>query len=181
MLVRGTPDREAQDGAVEGRSWIGRFVWGAAAVGLVVGVFAFVSFHYVYERAFDRGDYLRASAVLDQLAWVGYDRANPRMRVATRLARTGEIEAAVYNMERSVKLRPDAEGYFRLGAIQEREDQRLEAAHTSYARALELEPDHLDALSRAARVAMKLGRPSEASGYLERAESVIARRADLEP
>jgi tetratricopeptide (TPR) repeat protein len=95
------------------------------------------------------------------------------MRLATRLAREGDIDEAVRNMERSVKLRPIAEGYFRLGAIQEHDDERLDDARISYDRALELEPDHVEALKRAGRLALKLDRPGEARAYLDRAEALL--------
>jgi hypothetical protein len=169
VLVRGAGETGPPVAVDEGRSWVRRLVWSAACVGLFVGLFQFGSFHYVYERAFDRGDYAKAGAVLDQLAWVGYDRANPRMRLATRLAREGQIDEAVRNMERSVALRPVAEGYFRLGAIQEHDVERLEDARMSYERALELEPDHPDALIRAARLSLLLDRPLEAREFLDRA------------
>jgi hypothetical protein len=161
------PESPAEVG--ESQDWVRRFVWSAASMGLIIGLFEFGSFRYVYESAFRRGDYAKASAVLDRLAWVGYDRANSRMRLATRLAREGNIDEAVRNMGRSVKLRPLAEGYFRLGAIQEHDEQRRDDARMSYDKALELEPDHVDALIRAGRLAMKRGRPLEARVYWERA------------
>jgi tetratricopeptide (TPR) repeat protein len=136
---------------------------------LVVGLLEFGSFRYVYESAFRRGDYAKASAILDRLAWVGHDRSNSRMRLATRFAREGDIDAAVLNMERSVELRPLAEGYFRLGAIQEHDDQRLEDALMSYDKALALDPDHVNALKRAGGLALRLDRSSEARVYLQRA------------
>jgi hypothetical protein len=165
------PDSPADVG--EGRNWVRQLVWGAACIGLIVGLVEFGSFRYAYESAFNRGDYAKASAILDRLAWVGYDRANSRMRLATRLAREGDIDEAVRNMERSVKLRPVAEGYFRLGAIQEHDDERLDDARISYDRALELEPDHVEALKRAGRLALKLDRPGEARAYLDRAEALL--------
>jgi tetratricopeptide (TPR) repeat protein len=95
------------------------------------------------------------------------------MRLATRLAREGDISEAIRNMERSVKLRPVAEGYFRLGAIQEHDDQRLDDARMSYEKALELDPDHIDALERAGTLALRLDRPREARVYLDRAEALL--------
>jgi tetratricopeptide (TPR) repeat protein len=145
-------------------------VWSAACVGLVVGLLEFGSFRYVYESAFKRGDYTQASAILDRLAWVGHDRSNSRMRLATRLAREGNIDEAVRNMERSVELRPLAEGYFRLGAIQEYDDQRLDDALMNYDKALEIDPNHVNALKAAGGLALRLDRPREARAYLERAE-----------
>jgi tetratricopeptide (TPR) repeat protein len=76
-------------------------------------------------------------------------------------------------MERSVKLRPVAEGYFRLGAIQEHDDQLLDEALMSYDKALELDPDHIDALERAGTLALRLDRPREARVYLDRAEALL--------
>jgi hypothetical protein len=165
------PEPPAEIG--EGRRWVRQIVWTSACVGLIVGLFEFGSFRYAYESAFKQGDYVKASAILDRLAWVGYDRANSRMRLATRLAREGNISEAIRNMERSVKLRPVAEGYFRLGAIQEHGDQRLDDARMSYEKALELEPDHVEALKRMAMLALKLDRPREARAYRDRAEALM--------
>jgi len=173
VLVSGTRVPEPPTEVGEGSNWARRFVWSAVSIGLIVGLFEFGSFHYVYKNAFRRGDYDKASAVLDRLAWVGYDRANARMRLATRLAREGDISEAVRNMERSVKLRPVAEGYIRLGVIQEHDDQRLDDARMSYERALELDPDHIDALKRAGGLALKLDRPREARVYLDRVEALL--------
>jgi tetratricopeptide (TPR) repeat protein len=173
VLVRRTEVPESPTEVGEGSNWVRRFVWSAVSIGLIVGLFEFGSFRYVYESAFKRGDYDKASAVLDRLAWVGYDRANPRMRLATRLAREGDISEAIRNMERSVKLRPIAEGYFRLGAIQEHDDQRLDDARMSYEKALELDPDHIDALRRAGALALRFDRPREARVYLDRAEALL--------
>jgi hypothetical protein len=176
VLVSRTEIPESPAEVGEGRNWVRRLVWSAACLGLVIGLLEFGSFRYVYESAFKRGDYARASAVLDLLAWVGHDRPNPRMRLATRLAREGNIGEAARNMERSAKLHPNAEAYFRLGAIQEHDDQRLDQARRSYEKALELDPDHVEALQRAGRLALRLDRPREARAYLERA--VILRPDD---
>jgi Tfp pilus assembly protein PilF len=170
VLISRTEVPEPSAEAGEGSSWVRRLVWSAACVGLVVGLLEFGSFRYVYESAFKRGDYTQASAILDRLAWVGHDRSNSRMRLATRLAREGNIDEAVRNMERSVELRPLAEGYFRLGAIQEYDDQRLDDALMNYDKALEIDPNHVNALKAAGGLALRLDRPREARAYLERAE-----------
>jgi Tfp pilus assembly protein PilF len=132
--------------------------------------------------AFSRGDFARASAVLDQLGWLGKDMATARLAVGMQLLRRGDLDGARRQFERSVALRETPEGYAMIGAIEER-GQNARAALAAYDRALAVDPNRRDVLERAGKLRLALGESEEARAMLDRAGAPQSapQRVDGEP
>jgi tetratricopeptide (TPR) repeat protein len=171
------PSSETIESEHGDRRWIRHVVWAIASVSLVISFFEFGSYQFVYNPAYERGDYEEANEVLDRLAWFGYDRAHSRLVLGTRLAERGELADALRLVERSLELHPTGEGYFAAGSIRESIGE-LQEARTAYEEALALMPDRAELLLRAGDLLLRLGEPERARGYLERA---VALRPDHDP
>jgi predicted O-linked N-acetylglucosamine transferase (SPINDLY family) len=104
------------------------------------------------------------------LSWLfGGKRAGRHFAEGTRLAQSGELPAAVEQLRRAVKLKPDyAEAHFNLGSAC-RDLGDLEGALAAYRRAAALRPDAADPLLAAGAVLNELRRPQEAVEPLTRA------------
>lgn len=94
-------------------------------------------------------------------------------RVLTSIyAKQKNYDRLVELLTESIELDPnDAGNHYKLGLVHEF-SRRYEKAMESYQRAVELKDDHAKAFNAMGRVAMKLGRLSEAKGYLERAREI---------
>jgi len=87
-------------------------------------------------------------------------------------AKKRDYERLVQLLSESVELDPrDAGNHYKLGLVYEFSRQ-YDKALESYGRAVELKDDYAKAYSAMGRVAMKLGKLSEAKGYLEKARAI---------
>src|SRR5439155_21100754 len=140
--------------------WSRRLVWHTAIACVAIGVFAFWQEQFSYLSAFGRGDFGRASAVLDQLGWVGKDSATARLAVGSQLLQRGDVDGARREFERSVALRETPDGYTMLGRIEESK-QDARGALAAYQRALAVDPNRRDVLVRAGQLLLALGGDAE--------------------
>ena len=152
-------------------SWGRRLVWHTAIAGLAVGVFGFWQENVGYLGAFMRGDFARASVVLDQLGWVGKESSTARLAVAMQLLRRGDLDGARRQAARSVALRETTDGYVLTGMIEERAQDTREAL-AAYQRALAIDPNRRDALVRAGMLQQALGENAQAQALLDRAAAL---------
>ena len=159
------------------RLWVRHAVWAVASASLVISFFEFGSYQFIYNPAYQRGDYVKANEVLERLAWFGYDRAHSRLALGARLAERGEFADALRLVERSIELYPTGEGYFAAGSIRERTG-RLQEARDAYEEALALMPDRAELLLQAGNLLLRLGESEQAREYLERA---VALRPEHDP
>ncbi len=152
-------------------SWTRRLVWHTAIACLGIGVFVFWQEQFSYQAAFGRGDFGRASAVLDRLGWVGKDSATARLAVGSQLLLRGDLDGARDQLERSIALRETPDGYALIGMLQERQ-QDARGALSAYERALALDPNRRDLLMRAGNVQLALGQNEQARVLLDRAAAL---------
>src|SRR5437867_875120 len=146
-------------------------VWHTAIACVAIGVFAFWQEQFSYLSAFGRGDFRRASAVLDQLGWVGKDSATARLAVGSQLLQRGDVDGARREFERSVALRETPDGYTMLGRIEESK-QDARGALAAYQRALAVDPNRRDVLVRAGQLLLALGGDAEGRALLDRAAAL---------
>jgi hypothetical protein len=154
-------------------SWTRRLVWHTAIACLGIGVFVFWQEQFSYQSAFGRGDFGRASAVLDRLGWVGKDSATARLAVGSQLLQRGNLDGARHELERSLALRETPDGYALIGMMAEHE-QDARGALSAYERALALDPNRRDLLMRAGKVQLALGQNEQARALLDRAAALAA-------
>jgi predicted O-linked N-acetylglucosamine transferase (SPINDLY family) len=104
------------------------------------------------------------------LSWLFAEkRAQKHFAEGTRLAQAGQLPAALGELRRAVKLKPDhAEAHFNLGSAC-RDLGDLQGALAAYRRAAELRPQSADPLLAAGAVLNELRRPQEALDPLLRA------------
>ncbi len=152
-------------------SWGRRAVWHTAIACLAVGMFAFWQENVSYLSAFGRGDFGRASAVLDQLGWVGKESSTARLALGMQLLRRGDLDGARRQVSRSIALRETTDGWVLSGLIEERAQDRHEAL-AAYQRALAIDPNRRDALVRAGMLQQALGESAQAQALLDRAAAL---------
>ncbi len=173
VLLRSSaaPPAVAAGGERAPASWSRRLVWHTAIACVAIGVFAFWQEQFSYLSAFGRGDFGRASAVLDQLGWVGKDSATARLAVGSQLLQRGDVDGARREFERSVALRETPDGYTMLGLIEESK-QDARGALAAYQRALAVDPNRRDVLVRAGQLLLALGGDAEGRALLDRAAAL---------
>jgi tetratricopeptide (TPR) repeat protein len=146
-----------------------RLVWAVAIAGLAVGVFEYWQYRIVLPRAVAARDYPAAVAILDRLAWFGYDRAQRRRDLGHALVRAGDLEAARAQFARSLELTPSGDTSALLGLTEERLG-RTDRAEALYRQALAQGVKRAD-LPHAglARLALADGRPNDAIDHYREA------------
>lgn len=102
--------------------------------------------------------------------------AEEHVRRALELRAAGDLDAAADEVRCAIRCRRRGRYYTLLGTIH-LERQRLDLARRNLVRALELEPDHPEALGKLATLAVMEGRRSEAGDLFER----LLARPDLAP
>jgi tetratricopeptide (TPR) repeat protein len=141
------------------RRWARPALAGAAA--LVLAAFAATSHAYVakWRDGVSLFEHALASTSPNPMA---------RWLYGVALLRAGESDAAIANLEQSLRLEPGAwQPWSWLGKAREQRGQ-LDAAERAYRRALELEPGDTRDWNRLARVLVNRGRRAEARAVYER-------------
>jgi hypothetical protein len=174
ILIRGGARREGAARPEPGRS---RRVWtiagplGAACLALALLADAEGSFGVA--RALERGDLGGLERAVRHLSWAGRDSAELRFQLGRLALRAGDPMRARAELERSLRLAPNARAHLALGEI-EGSARQWRAAVEHYDRALELEPDSVVGLTNLALVWLELGEP-------ERARALLVRAVQLAP
>jgi tetratricopeptide (TPR) repeat protein len=146
-----------------------------ATFGLAVGVFEYWEYRVALPRALRAGDHAAAAAILDRLAWFGYDRAQRRRDLGTALVNARELEAARAQFARSLELAPSGEVSALLGWVEERLGNS-ERAEALYREALAQNVRRADILhSGLARLALADGRSAEAIDHYREAARINPR------
>jgi len=177
VLIRAQDDDA--DEAPRGR-FLRPAVWTAAGLAFVVGHAAFWM-QIGQSGAWERGDFESISRGLDRLAWVGKDDASVRHALALQMVEAGELDGAVAQLERALRLNPaHLQATTDLGRVLGRLDDD-EAAVARFEAVLERREDFAPAHLHLAYQHLRERRIDEAVPHLERAaalapEGVEARR-----
>jgi hypothetical protein len=175
VLLRSAQSGEASPGGIgpERRPWAAALVWTAGAAALVVALVGIWS-KAEYRQALAKQDLPRLESSVRRLAWIGRDNWLMHLNLGRQLvALRGDRSAGQAEVERSIALRPSAEGWTTLGWLHAT-DGEWEAAIGAYESALSLDPNHREALLYSSAALLYLGRP-------ERAREALARAAALAP
>ena len=167
VLIRSAPDAaQGLAPTTDSRLWR-HVVWAVALLGTAIAVFVLFQRMSFPGRMQER-DFEGAVAIMDRLSWVGHDRARDRLKMGSALADVGYPDAAIEQVERSIRMRPSVVAYSELARLKERQGD-LEGAREAYEAGLVLEPDRVGLLHRNALLLMELGDPLAAIELLERA------------
>jgi len=124
-------------------------VWAAGAASVLVIVGSTLESEWGFRRAIEAGDAVRAERSLARLAWLGRDGPSLRASLALVRARAGDLEAARGEVEAALERWDVAELHVARGWIEQMRGDPARAIG-AYARALELDPDRIDAANNLA-------------------------------
>jgi len=170
---------EPSEAGPPARSWLRPFVWGlgvAYAIATIVGTF---EFEVGIRRSLDPPDAGRLRSAAERLRWIGRDSADARYDLGVLALRSGDLDVARAELERSLALGPNARTWIALGSLHER-TASWDAALSAYAEALALVPDQVAALARTASLYERRGDRVRAERALRRAVELAPERRDLQ-
>jgi tetratricopeptide (TPR) repeat protein len=164
VLIRSSP--EAADGAGDETPWVRHAVWAVCAGAALIAVSTIILEHSSFTSALRARDYDRARTTLDRMAWFGQDDSRRRLRVGDGLLRTGDLDAAEAEYERSLSLKPSVRAWLGIAAVRE---GRSDWAGVLDARsaALELDPTDVTTAAAAVRAHYALGERDPARAIME--------------
>jgi tetratricopeptide (TPR) repeat protein len=181
VLLRDSSDLGAPSSAPAGRNprpWIygSLMALGALCTAVALGVFADDS---IARRARATGDFEGLRRVQERRAWIGRDSPRTRLILAQQALRAGDPGGARENVERSLALHPTPEAYVARARLRGRAGDRR-GEMEAYQAALEIDPDHVEALRRSGLMWLSNGRVNLARGALRRALSLEPDNPDLQ-
>jgi tetratricopeptide (TPR) repeat protein len=176
ILIRS--NREGSSPAVVSiRRWPARALWATCGAAAVIRIGMVEMEHFEFPASLRSADLSRAEAVLDVLAWFGRDDSRRRMVLGTALSRSGDVEAAEAQLDRSLALQPSIAGWTVL-ARQRAERGDWEGVADAYQDSRSLSRSATANLSELAmRAYYKTRQPDRARAVLEDAASRRGTRA----
>ena len=174
ILIRREPDGAgaAPTLAPRGRRWLAPLVYalGVAATLQVLASWGERQLHF--EPALRAGDSDAAWRSLARLEALRADSASDHLRFGRAAADASNARLALHAYQRSLDMRPTPAVWLAIGALAERGGEN-ERAIASYERALELNPDHAQALIDLGTLWLRLGQAGRAVAPLERAVALV--------
>ena len=181
VLLRDSNDLGARSPSRSGRDplpWIYGSVLALGAMCTVVSLGTFAD-DSIASRARANGDVERLRRVQERRAWMGRDSPRTRLILAQQALRAGDLEVARENVERSLALHPTPDAYLARARLRGRAGDRR-GEMEAYRAALEIDPDHVEALHRSGLLWLRSGRSDLARGALRRALSLDPGNPDLQ-
>jgi hypothetical protein len=176
FLLGGAAPPPAQAATAEPRPsrWRAALGWTAGGAMLAASMASAGLTEFGFNRAYERGDLDAARRAADRLEWLGQRSAELRLRLGQAYLDREELTLARTCLQRSVEILPTAWAWVGLGDMHARRQEWREAAD-AYAKALELEPDHVVATFLSGAVALEMGHAERARAAVTRAKSLAAR------
>ena len=131
-------------------------------------MYVFWGVQFGFPGAYNQGDFARAGAVAERMAWFGRDSGHGRLTLARALLKQGDRDAAISQYERSLALGPSLGAYSELARIHEQRE-RWEAALGVLESAVEVYPERPGFWHRAGMAALRSDQPVRAVEFLGRA------------
>ncbi len=155
-----------------GRRWLAPWVYALGAAATLQVLFSLAERQLRFEPALRAGDADAAWRSLERLDALWADSASDHLRFGHAAADGNNARLALHAYQRSLAMRPSPAVWLAIGALAERGGQS-EQAITCYERALELEPDHPQALFDLGSLWLRLGEAERAVAPLERAVALV--------
>jgi tetratricopeptide (TPR) repeat protein len=155
------------------RRWLAPVVYAVGGLATAQVLTSFFERQLFFERALRDGDLRAAERSLERLAWIRSDSHGDHLRFGNLAAADGVFRVAARAYEESLAKQPSAAAWVAIGRMAQSLGQD-DAALRAFESALEVDPDHVEALNL-------LGLGWLAQGEPERAEAMLARAVALVP
>jgi len=173
VLIRHEPpERPEPIDARKPVRWLAPVVYALGGAATLQVLVSFFDHQLFFERALREGDVRAAQHSLARLSWVRSDSHVDYLRLGHMAADEGLTRVAVQAYDTSLEKHPTAAVYVAVGRLSGKAGQ-FEQAIRSYERALELDPDYVEALNLLGLTWLRLDEPERAELPLERAVALV--------
>lgn len=149
-----------------GGTWKWKLVAAMGTLSIVISVGGILGREFGLSRPFVAHDLDRATLAADRLAWIGQDSATTRQMIGTSALFRGDLERAVVQLEKGVRVYPTTSGWMYLGEARQKRGEFLQAI-SAYRQSVALDPDNTLAHMRLAHAYVSTGKMRHARAILQ--------------
>ena len=181
ILIRRAPDVGVVPEPVDAprRRWLAPVVYALGTLATLQVLTSYTEHRFFFEPALTRGDLRAAQRSIDRLGWIRSDAANDYLRLGNLAAGDGVYQVATLAYEESLARQPTAAAHLAMGRMAQRRGD-LEGAIEAYERAVEVNPQHAEALTLLGLAWLRLDEPARAEEPLERAVALVPANETLQ-